>query len=239
MSNKQEKCQFGQILHIVVFLHVGQELSCNATIFRTAYKGLVWYSNWTQICIPPHPRFITTGSLSPVDILVTQAAQDQHQIGWDQFLHGWLSKLWTNAYSCVQHLTGLPASPEHWTKAIIQQLWKVSFHLWTYRNGVIHGHNQDDQLCLQSEQHQTQIHSYFMQCNQDPTIVLAKDRHLFQRISMTWWLSQDIDPLLSWINSVTLVIDSQHRWCLTLHASANCLFAPFHWTSYAEHPPPG
>ena len=132
-------------------------------------------SSLTKVCYCRQPQL----SQHPHYSSCTRSALD-----WMGSVLKWmLCKLWMKAYSCIWR--GLPASPEHWTKTIIQQLWKHSLCLWTYRNGVIHGHNKDDQLCLQSEQHQTQVCSYFMQYNQYPTIILAKDRHLFQRISMT------------------------------------------------------
>ena len=67
-----------------------------------------------------------------------EVAESQDGIGWDEFLHGKVTKkFWTiqNAH-CI--LTGTNITGDNWMKHFIQRLVEISHAQWLYRNFTLH-----------------------------------------------------------------------------------------------------
>ena len=69
-----------------------------------------------------------------------RAIADQHKIGWDKFLVGFISSHWDIAQLLYREVTGDSPDPlpRSWTEGLISNLWELSHSVWTYRNEIKH-----------------------------------------------------------------------------------------------------
>ena len=67
-----------------------------------------------------------------------EAASEQDDIGWCNFLLGRLSKQWSDAQA--RHLESVQSHSlgRRWTIAILEKLWDTSWDTWECRNGTAH-----------------------------------------------------------------------------------------------------
>jgi hypothetical protein len=81
---------------------------------------------------------------------VQRAIVDQHKIGWDKFLSGFISTEWDIAQKLYREVTGdFPDPlPRSWTEGLISNLWEFSHSVWTYRNEIKHGVTSIEQAQL-------------------------------------------------------------------------------------------
>jgi hypothetical protein len=66
-------------------------LSTGVTIFFQNSAGI------------PVTRQASSGSASPIDILASHCLSNKSSLGWDQFLHGRISKSWRKFFYHLQH----------------------------------------------------------------------------------------------------------------------------------------
>jgi hypothetical protein len=71
-------------------------------------------------------------------VLITQAYSEQtRMLGWHNFLRGRISKLWGKAVAQFKHS---PPSSLSWCTKLVSITLTFTHALWTFRNGVLHGH---------------------------------------------------------------------------------------------------
>jgi hypothetical protein len=94
----------------------------------------------TTLCAPSY------GSFHPNDISITQAFSEQSRtLGWSSFLRGCISKLWGSAFLKLQRFNAsCPSTSIHWMHRVILALLDYSSAIWSFRNGVLHGHTMGE-----------------------------------------------------------------------------------------------
>ena len=62
----------------------------------------------------------------------------QNQIGWDHFMMGRISKLWSTLQS--QHYQAIKSrrTGERWATNLLKQIWNIHWSMWNHRNEVLH-----------------------------------------------------------------------------------------------------
>ena len=94
---------------------------------------------------------------------LSQAIDDQNEIGWDQFLKGRLSLQWIN----LQHKYCLDQNLQpkydgfNWASKLIKKILDVSLLLWDFRNKLLRGFNYAESIFIQRQKLTKQIkHAY-------------------------------------------------------------------------------
>lgn len=108
---------------------------------------------WTLPPFPGHPPWNPNQYPVSVQDLIT----DQEIIGWDQFVCGWISSLWSFKHSNSLLSRRRAQSPYNsgpqWTSTIVKIIWEHIHKLWLHRNQLRHGKDKAEQLQKQWEQH--------------------------------------------------------------------------------------
>ena len=87
----------------------------------------------------------TVGSLRGPDVLLTAAFTEQyHSIGWYHMFMGRLGKKWSVAVALYRNVPNDYQSCTIWTTQATTFLWKYTRQLWSYRNTVVHGANDQE-----------------------------------------------------------------------------------------------
>jgi hypothetical protein len=62
----------------------------------------------------------------------------QNVLGWDSFLHGFITVEWRKAQEAYLKRMKNKLSIRRWTTSLIQKLWDTSWDFWEHRNGILH-----------------------------------------------------------------------------------------------------
>ncbi len=123
-------------------------------------------------------RSPTYGSLNPISVAVTQAYSEQTRLlGWDNFLRGRISKLWSIAYSKCK--PSPMQSLSQWTAKLISYTLKFSYSLWAFRNGIVHGHSLEEQEAKEREALCQEVRRAYEEYQRDKFIVPSNFCYLF------------------------------------------------------------
>eukprot|EP00957_Ditylum_brightwellii_P144073 10977450-Ditylum_brightwellii.AAC.1 len=90
----------------------------------------------------------TSPRIPPDDLgkLLTGAVEDQHDLGWDNMMKGCISTKWGRAQQKhfeIFYPKSTTNSRECWEKDLITPLWNCFYHIWAYRNDIIHNSAHD------------------------------------------------------------------------------------------------
>jgi hypothetical protein len=134
-------------------------------------------------------------------MILTQAFRNQCTIGWEQFLRGRISILWGKAFSLTQDRKNTTKiSSKKWASDLITLLLAYTSSLWKFRNGVVQGHNLEEEEKKKRESLHTSITNAYAAYNADKFIVGRQLSSLFDK-PIEYILKSDIDYLQCWLNT--------------------------------------
>jgi ribonuclease HI len=171
-------------------------------------------------------RAPTYGSLKPVDISLTQAIHAQNTIGWEHFLRGRLSIHWRKAYTISQTSSQSKAPPaSQWISTFIQRVLEYSSALWSFRNGVVHGHTIDEEKSKRLTNLATEITQAYEQYQQDNFIISHNLSTLFDK-PLQYILQGDVDFQISWLRTYKEAVATQQDFRQRQSIAARDFFKP-------------
>jgi hypothetical protein len=113
------------------------------------------------------PASVQFGKLYATSSLtdLCNATRHQNLIGWDLFLPGFISSLWTKVYKAseIQHRQ----SEEQWSKKLMASTLTFSHSIWMAWNQSLHGTTRQSQQQYERAKVITQIHQVY----QDPPVL--------------------------------------------------------------------
>ncbi len=126
-------------------------------------------------------------------------------LGWNNFPRGRVSKLWGKAI--VQSKPFL--SSINWCANLISLTLDYTHALPTFRNGVLHGHNEVENEIKVRGRLQDEIIVAYDACKRDKFIVPYNFRYLFTSKPLYQRVNQDHESLQCWLWSYQEAIASQ------------------------------
>jgi hypothetical protein len=196
--------------------------------------------HWERSVYDPsfNQRGPTYGSVLPTDILLTQAYSEQTRcVGCDNFLRGRISVLWGKAYVHhnqikQKHITSLTT----WTSSLIHLILEYFFSLWEFRNGVMHGHTNEEIMVRESNAIASRIHLAYLNYQDDHFHVPNRWQSLFTSKTLDQQLKQDHDTLLCWLRSYDEAVALQRDSTQRFSDAAKTFFQPRKGKSYSKKP---
>eukprot|EP00957_Ditylum_brightwellii_P049241 3736509-Ditylum_brightwellii.AAC.1 len=89
--------------------------------------------------------------------VVQNAVEDQHWIGWDNFMKGWISIKWKAAKK--MYMGALPASAKSkefnknlWSSKVVTEIWSIFQQIWNAQNAHLHTEMVDTYSTLLNKQ---------------------------------------------------------------------------------------
>jgi len=161
--------------------------STNPDLQQAIFQRLKeWHDN------TPH-RPVRTANL-----LITEAVQQQDQIGWWPFLQGRITKKFEHVME--EHYKSITTRKKHhkWTRTLIQQLWELQRALWEHRNNIEHtemtpAKQQQLEIMMAKARDELQLGCADLQ---------RQDRYLFAKPESV--LSMTLPDLALWLKDVGL-----------------------------------
>ncbi len=98
------------------------ELSTIKTSEKLITSILHGIDSWVPLPEDELPVSLYRGSVLPEDVTIAHAFQKQNIIGWEQLLHGRISKLWSLAYQTGSK-SGMNTQTEPWANNLVGVLW--------------------------------------------------------------------------------------------------------------------
>ncbi len=184
-------------------------------------------SSWIdqELGLLDSPRCPFSHSVVPSHMILTQAYQDQSQIGWDQLLRGRISTLWSEAANFINLKNGFQPDTT-WAYYLIASLLTYSASLWKFRCGVLHGHTQEESLQKQLGKLHQQVTQAYQEYENDPHIISSHERSIFTARTLEQRLKQGQDTLTSWLCVYNEATRAQTRSQERLAISAKSFFQP-------------
>ncbi len=181
-----------------------------------------WTGNHTSDMHAP-----TRGSVKPLDTLLTQAFNDQCDIGWEQFLRGRISIYWRRAYGQSFQNSRHPGrhTDKAWSSALIKLLLMYSRLVWKYRNGIIYGHNKIEEHNKKLESMQAEISKAFESYKADKFIISRHLSSLFDK-PLQYVLNSDMDFLQNWLHTYKEAVSTQQMLHQQQSLAAQTFFQP-------------
>jgi hypothetical protein len=85
---------------------------------------------WRQNSMYPHP---------PIDTTLRKAVLQQDSLGWNNFLHGFISSKWRQAIDMHFKKINSKKSSTLWVSRLVRKIWDIQRQLWNDRNEALHG----------------------------------------------------------------------------------------------------
>jgi hypothetical protein len=130
------------------------------------------FRNALRSCSPDHP-FMAYASQSIFD-----AATEQDNIGWFNFMEGRISRQWGIAQAEHYASRGSQRTANRWTEELIQNLYSVVHKMWKSRNDIVHARNDKGIKLKEAREIEIAIEREFAQ---GPEGLRPEDRHLLRR----------------------------------------------------------
>jgi hypothetical protein len=95
---------------------------------------------WIQQCITESllEQSLMASFVSHLDQVCHDAASEQDEIGWQNFVEGKISKSWGDLQLEYYHELHSKCSVDIWTSGLVSHLLEVTHGMWIHRNGVNH-----------------------------------------------------------------------------------------------------
>jgi hypothetical protein len=74
---------------------------------------------------------------------LVMATRHQNLVGWDMFLHGYLSTKWHSIF-VQSHSTNHNSQQNKWDSKIIKLIFKLTQEIWAHQNSILHGANRNE-----------------------------------------------------------------------------------------------
>jgi len=162
--------------------------------------------------------------LDSIDPLTLDAFCEQTQLGWEAFLRGRISLKWQIAYSEGNRQFTSSQSLK-WAGHLVGLLLQYSQQFCTFRCGVVHGHNSDENKQHHKALFLLQVQAAYDEYHKDPFHVPSDWRRLFTRPVQSFHLS-DRDTLACWLQSYSEAVQQQALMVLKLQEQLKNFFQP-------------
>jgi hypothetical protein len=209
----------------VTFTNALTKIGTPPRIVQCIQYGLTTYEQ-SQEDSTLDTRAPTYGSLNPLDVTLTQALHAQTKIGWENFLRGRISLHWRKAYTMSKKGAQPNAIPApKWTSALIWSILEYSSALWSFRNGVVHGHTIVEEKQKRLAALSVEITQAYEQYNQDTFIVSHHLSSLFDK-PVQYITQGDIDFQTSWLCTYKEAVITQKEFRHRQSIAAREFFKP-------------
>jgi hypothetical protein len=125
-----------------------------------------------------------------------QLLQQQHAIGWNNFLCGKFSKDWRYLQEqyCPRHHVSMTHTQKQWLTKLLRTLWTCIHDLWSAQNHDHHGRSSKEKYQATLQQSQRTMRALYLLCEK----VLSKDQDIFYSDLKTH-LQQPLHELNAWM----------------------------------------
>ena len=166
-----------------------------------------WF-HWIATGQPPD----STGL--PIDI--REAIENQTHIGWNQVIHGRVSKKWA-ALRPPSTPTSVVTPKENtettkWTLDVLDALWKQWFNVWEARNKTVHGNTQTERQQKQRIETEQQIKDIYARKSD----YLPSEQALLQDTAEEFIATKGLIALKNWVRLWAPVFAQSAQRCHTL-----------------------
>ena len=134
------------------------------------------------------------------DAPVTKAIRDQKEIGWDHFMLGRISLIWSVLQGKYYKRLHLRTTGEKWAELLIQEIWRIHCAIWNQRNEILHG--TGNHKVLGTKDFEKEIRK---EISKGYAFLLSTEHYLFKGINM--------DIVRKW------TADKKQKWLLTVQAA--------------------
>lgn len=112
------------------------------------------------------------------------ACQSTH-IGWDNFLWGWIAKLWQDAYyqDCIEKQKW--ADKRDWASKVVQAVLQYSHLVWKFRCTLLHGRTAEEAQAKHLHGLRQDIAKAYTAFKNDPFIIKEDLHHIFLTPSLS------------------------------------------------------
>ncbi len=183
---------------------------------------------WTNSQDRPNQqiRAPTRGSVMVADVLLTQAFTEQTiDIGWDQFLRGRVSLMWSKAFSAYKSLGNTRnVDSLSWSKQLILKVWECTTSLWKFRNGMVHGTTTKENNEKVLAELRQRVSDKYAEYARDSFIISPRFNSLFLKKTLEDRIKMSRDSLSAWLRSVKEAEVYQGVFCASLAKAAKCFF---------------
>ena len=139
--------------------------------------------------------------------VVFTAFQEQHSIGWEQAIQGWISQHWgrANTLYCQERLDqGDTKLHAVCTLNLVSGMWQYGIDQWVGWNEFLCGKTKEERLAKKTQEVDSQIwHMH----RADRKQVRPSDKHLFH-MSAEQRITQSLDRKQQWIECVTTAYEA-------------------------------
>lgn len=146
-----------------------------------------WHSGETLVGIPP---------------ILEQAFLEQEQIGWYNFLFGYVSTEWQRLQQEHYLYLGLRNTGKRWVTSLIEKLWQVAWDQWDDRNKTLHKKNKILEYHDVSDLDEELRTEYFKGI---PPRCPRKDRKYFKKRSINHLLRLPTIKKRLWLSTITKI----------------------------------
>jgi hypothetical protein len=140
----------------------------------------------------------------------TMLLQQQNQIGWDNFLKGYLSKKWRyiqGSYYRFQKLNKRKFHQDRWVLQVLILLQNYRHDLWMLQNASLHsGFDKLHGSLLWS--HLLEEVTYFYSCNHDGLSLSDKDMF---KLPLAYREKQGNQQLMLWVKRAAMIFNTEEE----------------------------
>jgi hypothetical protein len=159
------------------------------------YEGII--ATWTKH-VNQYPEPITTVNTNNIDGMVQIALERQTNIGWHNFLKGYISIDWSKAQQAYLKEQKVGANPQ-WASTAIEILQTYTLSMWQYRNQYLHGIDIKENRQIRMAKTKEMIHSLY--ANHDRMHIPLQDKTFDLPIQER--LDSSLTAQIAWIELAT------------------------------------
>ena len=166
-----------------------------------------WF-HWLDTGQPPDCTGFTTK--------INAAIENQTRLGWDQVIHGRITKEWTSLQpSGPSTRFATPDKNEmttKWALDILDVLWQQWFNVWEARNKTVHGNTQSERRQKQRVETEQQIKDIYARKSD----YLPSEQALLQNTAEEFIATKGLITLKNWVRLWAPVFAQSAQRCHTL-----------------------
>jgi hypothetical protein len=223
--------------HPETLTHVFTCQSPEVAEFRTKQQEILWH-NLSLIQTPD--EILDAIKLGILSLNREPTSKDtcppvfQHQsrLGWEAFLRGRISFMWRSAFNPDADFDD--KNSKKWAGQLTLYLLQYSQQLWTFRCGVLKGHNKEENRQKHREELLNQVQSAYEEFAKDPFHIPSDWRHMFHRPFLSL-VQSDRDTLACWLRSYSEACQQQMLLTQQHQRHSVAFFSPFR-REYQPHP---
>lgn len=133
---------------------------------------------------------------------LSEAFEDQNEIGWKGLLHGFTAQKWEAAQELHLQFKNRNISGRRWIAALIRKLWETIWAMWRFRNSLVHQQTNTPITTINALLNITML----KELQTGPSGLPAKYNYLFQK---TWKevLKMSTNKKKQWVMTIWVARD--------------------------------